>query len=74
LATFAKGDVRLCLLQQPDPKVIAHINSSAMAPLCVELEAAIGGDYTVQIKKEQLKGSQAAPEQSPEWPAHASPA
>ena len=61
-------------MQQPDPKVIAHINSPAMAPLGVELEAAIGGDYTVQIKKEQLKGSQAALEQTLEWTVHASPA
>ena len=73
LATAEEGDVNPRLLQQADPKPIAHIEALAQLPLGIEPEAPIG-EHSIYIKHEQLTGSQLAPQQQPTQCLNASPA
>ena len=73
LATAEEGDVNPRLLQQADPKPIAHIEALAQLPLGIEPEAPIG-EHSIHIQHEKLNGSQLVPQQPPTQCLHASPA
>ena len=73
LATAEEGDVNPRLLQQADPKPIAHIEALTQLPLGIEPEAPVG-EHSIHIQHEQLNGSQLAPQQPPTQCLHASPA
>jgi len=73
LATTQESDLKPRLLQQPDPKTIAHIEALAQLPFGVEPEAPIG-EHAIHIQHEQLNCFQAAMQQPPAQFVHASPA
>ncbi len=53
LATTEEGDIKPRLLQQADPKTIAHIEALDQLPLGIEPEAPIG-EHAIHVQHEQL--------------------